>query len=41
VSAAQYHPYVASTTTRGDGPARAICLRNSAALLVIRAVSSF
>src|SRR6266702_1144686 len=41
VSAAQYHPYVASSTTLGCLPARAICLRSSAGLLVIRAVSSF
>ncbi|HLM89316.1 MAG TPA: hypothetical protein VK284_09850 [Streptosporangiaceae bacterium] len=41
MSAAQYQPYVASRTTLGDFPARAICRRNSAGLLVIRAVSSF
>src|SRR6266568_5815909 len=38
VSAAQYHPYVASRTTFGCWPARAISLRNAAALLVIFAV---
>src|SRR6266568_9416161 len=38
VSAAQYHPYVASSTTLGCLPARAICLRSSAGLFVIFAV---
>src|SRR6266568_1385949 len=37
-SAAQYHPYVASSTTLGDFPARAITLRSSCGLLVIFAV---
>src|SRR6266851_1333630 len=37
VSAAQYHPYVASRTTFGHLPARAICPRNSCGLLVILA----
>ena len=40
VSAAQYHPYVASSTTCGDFPARAISRRSSAGLLVIFAVPS-
>jgi hypothetical protein len=40
VSAAQYHPYVASTTTRGALPAQAISRRSSAGLLVILAVPS-
>jgi hypothetical protein len=41
VSAAQYHPYVASKTTFGRFTAWAITRRSSAGLLVIRAVSSF
>src|SRR5258708_32252980 len=40
VSAAQYHPYVASSATRGHFPARAICARSSAGLLVILAIPS-
>ncbi len=41
VSAAQYHPYVASSTTFGRFPARAITRRSAAGLLVMCAVSSF
>jgi branched-subunit amino acid aminotransferase/4-amino-4-deoxychorismate lyase len=41
VSAAQYHPYVASSTTFGCCPARAIARRSAAGLLVMCAVSSF
>src|SRR6266571_5771601 len=40
VSAAQYHPYVASSTTLGCLPARAISRRSSCGLLVILAVPS-
>ena len=40
MSTAQYQPYVASRTTRGLFPARAITARSAAGLLVIRTVSS-
>src|ERR1039458_1822264 len=39
-NAAPYHPYVASSTTLGDSPARAISRRSSCGLLVILAVPS-
>jgi hypothetical protein len=41
VFAARYHPYVASTTTRGFSLARPGSASSAAGLFVIRAVHSF